>query len=188
MRAVGQPDRAGGARDFLHGDAMLEIAEPEPAELLLDRDAMHAELAELAATDRAGTCCCGRSRRRAARSCAAAKPRTLSRSMSAVSPSPKLKPPRPPASMGGLRESDGRNVLRCRPAKAPDRCDGTSAHPMRERAYLRGVADAPWSRVARASDDEAPAAACRRWDLGQERVRSLSARNAATESRRRRFI
>src|SRR6266508_277764 len=38
--------------------------------------------------------------------CVAAKLRTLSRSMSAVSPSPKLNPPRPPASMGeGLSEN-----------------------------------------------------------------------------------
>ena len=47
MRAVGQPDRAGGARNLLHRHAMLEIAEPGPAPLLLDRDAVHAERAEL---------------------------------------------------------------------------------------------------------------------------------------------
>src|SRR5437764_928668 len=47
MRAVGEPDRSGGAGDLLHRDAMLEIAEPGSAPLLLDRDAMHAELAEL---------------------------------------------------------------------------------------------------------------------------------------------
>src|SRR5262245_43652787 len=47
VRPVGQPDRARGARDFLHGDAVLEIAEPEPAEGLVDRDAVGAELAEL---------------------------------------------------------------------------------------------------------------------------------------------
>ena len=47
MRAVGQPDRAGRARDLLHGDAVLEIAEAGAAEFLLDRDAVHAERAEL---------------------------------------------------------------------------------------------------------------------------------------------
>jgi hypothetical protein len=45
--AVGQSDRAGCAGDFLHDDAVLEIAEPEPAELLRHRDAVHAELAKL---------------------------------------------------------------------------------------------------------------------------------------------
>src|SRR5262249_31448968 len=49
MRAIGQPDRGGGARDFLHRDAVLEIAEPRPAPFLLDRDAVHAQLAELGA-------------------------------------------------------------------------------------------------------------------------------------------
>src|SRR5229473_6153216 len=47
MRAVGEADRARRARDFLHRHAMLEIAEPGPAPFLLDRDAVHAELAEL---------------------------------------------------------------------------------------------------------------------------------------------
>ena len=47
MRAVGQADRGGGARDFLHRDAVLEIAEPGAAPFLLDRDAVHAELAQL---------------------------------------------------------------------------------------------------------------------------------------------
>src|SRR5262245_47560414 len=45
--AVGQPDRARGAGDFLHDDAVLKIAEPKPTERLRHRDAMHAELAEL---------------------------------------------------------------------------------------------------------------------------------------------
>src|SRR5262249_47511274 len=44
--AIGEPDRARGARDFLHGDAMFEIAEPEPTPGLADRDAVNAELAE----------------------------------------------------------------------------------------------------------------------------------------------
>src|SRR5262249_34429580 len=33
--------------DFLHRDAVLEIAEPRPAPFLLDGDAVHAELAQL---------------------------------------------------------------------------------------------------------------------------------------------
>ena len=47
MRAVGQADRGGGARDFLHRHAVLEIAEPGSAPFLLDGDAVQAELAEL---------------------------------------------------------------------------------------------------------------------------------------------
>ncbi len=46
MRAVRQPDRARGARDLLHGDAVLQIAEPRPAPLLLDGDAVDAKGAE----------------------------------------------------------------------------------------------------------------------------------------------
>ena len=58
MRPVGEADRAGRARDLLHRDAMLEIAEPGAAPLLLDRDPVHAELAELRpqiARERVGT-------------------------------------------------------------------------------------------------------------------------------------
>src|SRR5262249_44921172 len=47
MRAVGQPDRGGSARNFLHRDAMLEIAEARAAILLLDGDAVQAERADL---------------------------------------------------------------------------------------------------------------------------------------------
>ena len=47
MGAVGKTDRGGGARDFFHRDAVLEIAEPGAAPFLLDRDAVHAELAQL---------------------------------------------------------------------------------------------------------------------------------------------
>src|SRR5262249_19470314 len=47
MRAVGETDRGGRARDFLHGDTVLEVAETRAAPFLLDRDAEHAELAEL---------------------------------------------------------------------------------------------------------------------------------------------
>ena len=45
--AIGEPDRGGGARDFLHGNAVLEITEPCPTPFLLDRDAVHAKLAQL---------------------------------------------------------------------------------------------------------------------------------------------
>src|SRR6476646_1686968 len=47
MRAVGQPDRGGAARDFFHRNAVLEIAESGTAPFLFDRDAVHAELAQL---------------------------------------------------------------------------------------------------------------------------------------------
>ena len=47
MRAVGQPDRRRAAADLLHRDAVLEIAEPGAAVLLLHRDAVQAELADL---------------------------------------------------------------------------------------------------------------------------------------------
>ena len=63
MGAVRQADGARGARHFLHGHAMLEIAEAGAAILFLDRDAVQAEGAELrpqiarelvAAVDRVG--------------------------------------------------------------------------------------------------------------------------------------
>src|SRR6201999_2015678 len=43
MRAVGQADRRRRARYFLERDAVLEIAEPRAAILLLHRDAVQAE-------------------------------------------------------------------------------------------------------------------------------------------------
>src|ERR1700740_2697744 len=46
MRAVGQADRGGGARNLLDRDAVLEIAEARAAILLLDRDAVQAERAD----------------------------------------------------------------------------------------------------------------------------------------------
>jgi len=46
MRAVGQADRRRGTRELLDRDAMLEIAEPAAAILLLDRDAVQAERAD----------------------------------------------------------------------------------------------------------------------------------------------
>src|SRR5205085_10561533 len=46
-RAISQPDGGGGARDFFHRDAVLEIAQSRPAPFLLDRDAVHAELAQI---------------------------------------------------------------------------------------------------------------------------------------------
>src|SRR5262249_26340347 len=45
VRTVGEPDRGRAARDFLHGDAVRQVAEPRAAELLLDRDAMQPERA-----------------------------------------------------------------------------------------------------------------------------------------------
>jgi len=47
MRAVGESHRRRGARDFLHGNTVLEITETGTAPLLLHRDAVHAELPEL---------------------------------------------------------------------------------------------------------------------------------------------
>ena len=47
MRAVGQADRGGGARNLLHRHAMGEIAEPGAAQFLFDGDAEEAERAEL---------------------------------------------------------------------------------------------------------------------------------------------
>ena len=47
MRAVGQADRGGGARDLLHRHAMGEIAEAGAAVFLFHRDAVQAERAHL---------------------------------------------------------------------------------------------------------------------------------------------
>ncbi len=47
VSTIRQPDRGRGARDFLHSNAVLEITEPRPAPFLLDRDAVHTELAQL---------------------------------------------------------------------------------------------------------------------------------------------
>ena len=47
MGAVAEADRSRRARDFLLRDDMLEIAEAEPAILLLDGDAVQPELAHL---------------------------------------------------------------------------------------------------------------------------------------------
>ncbi len=47
MGAVGQPHRSGGARDLLHGDHVLEVAEAKAAPVLLDGDPVQAELAHL---------------------------------------------------------------------------------------------------------------------------------------------
>ena len=45
MRAIGQPDRGRGAADFLYRDDMIEIAQPQPAPLLLDGDPVQAQRA-----------------------------------------------------------------------------------------------------------------------------------------------
>src|ERR1700748_2136003 len=47
MRAVGQADGGGGARNLLQRDAVLEIAQPRAAEFLLHRDAVQAQRADL---------------------------------------------------------------------------------------------------------------------------------------------
>ena len=47
MRAIGQADGGGAARNLLHRHAMGEIAEPRTAELFLDRDAEQPERTEL---------------------------------------------------------------------------------------------------------------------------------------------
>ena len=47
MRAVRQPDRSRGARDFLHRHAMLEVAQGQPAIFLRRRDPVQAERAHL---------------------------------------------------------------------------------------------------------------------------------------------
>src|SRR5690606_28377302 len=46
VRPIGEPDRGGCAGNFLHCDAVLEIAEPGAAIVLLDGDAEQPELAE----------------------------------------------------------------------------------------------------------------------------------------------
>src|SRR4051794_4535198 len=46
MRAVGKADCGRGARNLLDGDAVLEIAEPDAAIFLLDRDPVQAERAD----------------------------------------------------------------------------------------------------------------------------------------------
>ena len=45
VRAVAQPDSGGRAAQLLDGDDVLEIAQPRAAVLLLDRDAVQAEIA-----------------------------------------------------------------------------------------------------------------------------------------------
>src|SRR5215470_17360977 len=47
MRAVGQAHRGGSARDFLHGDAVLEVAKARSAPLLLNGKTEQTELAHL---------------------------------------------------------------------------------------------------------------------------------------------
>src|SRR5262245_61139796 len=77
--------------------------------------------------------------------CAAAKLRTLSRRISAVSPSPKLNPPRPPASMGVLANQPPQNVgprpggcNRIGGSGGPGSGRGGSGHPARSAQALAG--------------------------------------------------
>ena len=90
MRAVGEPDRRRRPRHLLHRQAMLEIAEARAAIFLLDRDAVQAERADFRPEVAGEDCCCGRSRRRAARSRWRRNAATVSRMASAVSPRSKL--------------------------------------------------------------------------------------------------
>src|SRR5439155_23761579 len=46
VRAIGQANRRGTARDLLHRDAMLEITEARAAILLFNRDAVQSERTE----------------------------------------------------------------------------------------------------------------------------------------------
>ena len=90
VRAVGQADRGRAAADLLHGDAVLEIAEARAAVLLLHRDAVQAERAELRPQLRAETRCDLSISSAIGAISSAVKPRTLARSWSAVSPRSKL--------------------------------------------------------------------------------------------------
>ncbi len=47
MRAVGQPDRPGSARHFLHRHAMLDVAQSQPAIFLGRGDPVQAEFPHL---------------------------------------------------------------------------------------------------------------------------------------------
>ena len=47
MRAIRQPNRRACARNFFHGNAMLEVAEACAAIFLLDRNSMQAERSHL---------------------------------------------------------------------------------------------------------------------------------------------
>ena len=90
VRAVGEPDRGRAAADLLHGDAVLEVAEPRAAVLLLHRDAVQAHVAELRPQVRAGTRSILSISAASGAISSAVKPRTLARSWSAVSPRSKL--------------------------------------------------------------------------------------------------
>src|SRR6266850_1192124 len=48
MRAIGEPDRCRGARNFLHRDDVRQVANRATAVFLLDGDAKQAERTELA--------------------------------------------------------------------------------------------------------------------------------------------
>ena len=90
VRAVGQPDRGRAAADLLHGDAVLEIAQPRAAVLLLHRDAVQARARRASATAARGNSLVLSISAASGAISSAVKPRTLARSWSAVSPRSKL--------------------------------------------------------------------------------------------------
>ena len=92
MGAVGQADRGRGPRHFLLRDDMLEIAEAEPAILLLDGDPVQAERAHFAATARVGNQSSASILAASGAIRSAAKRRVVSRIASAISPSAKSRP------------------------------------------------------------------------------------------------
>ncbi len=92
VRAVGQAHRRRAARDFLHGDAVRQIAEPCPAVFLRHGDAEHAEFAELRPQVARECRCCGRSASARGAICSSEKRVTLSRNASTSSPSAKSNP------------------------------------------------------------------------------------------------
>src|SRR5262249_31677906 len=87
MRAIGEPDRGGGARDLLHRDAGLEIAQPRPSPVMPCPPSLPSSGHRSRGKVLLRSISSARGEMRSA-----AKPRTLSRSMSAVSPKPKSKP------------------------------------------------------------------------------------------------
>ena len=89
MRPVAQADRGGRAGDLLHRDNVLGVAQTGAAVLLLDRDAVQAERAEARPQIARELVVRSIVSARGAIS-ACAKPATVSRIMSAVSPRSKL--------------------------------------------------------------------------------------------------
>src|SRR5262249_42856099 len=110
-RPIGASDRRGGAQESLHADPGFVGARPGPPPSPPAVTPCTPSLPSAGQRSRGKLLLRSISSARGAM-CAAAKLRTLSRSMSAVSPRPKLNPPRPPASMGDglLFESGPRGI------------------------------------------------------------------------------